>query len=82
MDRCKRYNYARSPGVKISDGAILAADATITKDVEPYTIVGRNPAMVLEKRFSDERINGIKMVGLGYCKNHKKPRISNSKITQ
>jgi virginiamycin A acetyltransferase len=42
------------PGIKIGDGAILATNAVITKDVEPYTIVGGNPGKVIRKRFDDE----------------------------
>ncbi len=44
------------PGVHIGDGAVVATRALVTKDVEPYTIVGGNPAKVLKKRFSDEDI--------------------------
>lgn len=44
------------PGVKIGDGAIIAANATVTQNVEPYTIVGGNPAKSIRKRFSDEMI--------------------------
>ncbi len=44
------------PGVKIGDGAIIAANATITKNVEPYAIVGGNPARLIKKRFSAEMI--------------------------
>ncbi|MCM0761205.1 MULTISPECIES: Vat family streptogramin A O-acetyltransferase [Sporomusa] len=44
------------PGVKIGDGAIIAANATVTKNVEPYAIVGGNPARLIKKRFSDEMI--------------------------
>lgn len=29
---------------------------TVVKNVEPYTIVGGNPANVIKKRFSDEMI--------------------------
>lgn len=44
------------PGVKIGDGAIIAANSTVVKDVEPYTIYGGNPAKLIKKRFSDEII--------------------------
>ena len=43
-------------GVHIGDGSIIAANAVVTKDVEPYTIVGGVPAKVIKKRFSDEKI--------------------------
>ena len=44
------------PGVKIGDGAIIATNATVVKDVAPYSIVGGNPAREIRKRFSDEEI--------------------------
>lgn len=43
-------------GIKIGNGAIIGTNALVTKDVEPYTIVGGNPARVIRKRFSDEQI--------------------------
>lgn len=49
-------NVTIMPGIKIGDGAIIAANATVTKNVEPYTIVGGNPARLIKKRFSDEMI--------------------------
>lgn len=42
------------PGVKIGDGAIAAAYSVITHDVEPYTIVGGNPARFIKNRFDAE----------------------------
>ncbi|AIQ71626.1 Vat family streptogramin A O-acetyltransferase [Paenibacillus graminis] len=44
------------PGVTIGDGAIIAANSTVTKDVPPYHIAGGNPARILRKRFDDELI--------------------------
>ncbi len=50
------YESTIMPGVTIGDGAIIAAKAVVTKDVEPYSIVGGNPARVIRKRFSDDAI--------------------------
>jgi virginiamycin A acetyltransferase len=50
------YNATIMAGVTIGDGAIIATNATVTKDVEPYSIVGGNPAKEIKKRFSDDVI--------------------------
>ena len=38
------------PGVTIGEGAVVAAGAVVTKDVEPRTVVGGNPAKVIKRR--------------------------------
>lgn len=45
--------------VKIGDGAIIAANATVVKDVEPYTVVGGCPAKLIRYRFSKEQIQSL-----------------------
>lgn len=40
-------------GVKIGHGAVIAANSVVIKDVEPYSIVGGNPAKEIRKRFDN-----------------------------
>lgn len=44
-------------GVTIGDGAVIANNSHVVKDVEPYAIVGGNPAQEIRKRFSKEDID-------------------------
>lgn len=50
------FNSTIMAGVSIGDGAIISTNSTVTKDVEPYTIVGGNPAKNIRKRFSEDVI--------------------------
>ncbi len=43
-------------GHSIGDGAVIAAGAVVTKDIEPYTIAAGVPARPVRKRFSEEDI--------------------------
>lgn len=38
------------PGVKVGEGAIVAAGSVVAKDVEPWTVVAGNPARFIKKR--------------------------------
>lgn len=47
------------PGISIGEGAVIASGAVVTKDVEPYTIVGGNPAKVIRRRFPEAIISRL-----------------------
>lgn len=47
------------PGVHIGDGAIVATGAIVTKDVEPYSVVGGVPAKHIKYRFDAETIDAM-----------------------
>ena len=50
------------PGIHIGDGAVVSAGAVVTRDVEPYAIVGGVPAKIIRYRFSAEDINAFLMM--------------------
>lgn len=43
-------------GVKIGNGAIIAAGSVVTKDIDPYGIYGGVPAKKIKERFNREEI--------------------------
>ena len=47
------------PGVTIGEGAVIAANSVVTKDVEPYAMVGGNPAKHIKYRFEPENITKL-----------------------
>jgi virginiamycin A acetyltransferase len=54
------YQATVMPGVRIGDGAIIAAAAVVTADVPPYTIVGGNPARPIRQRFDDADVERLR----------------------
>lgn len=52
-------------GVRIGQGAVVAAGAVVTKDVPPYAIVGGVPAKVIKYRFEPEMIEELLKVDYG-----------------
>jgi len=49
-------------GVKIHNGAVIAATSTVTKDVPPYAIVGGNPAKIIKYRFTELQIDLLQKI--------------------
>ncbi|MEX0414535.1 DapH/DapD/GlmU-related protein [Bacillus sp. C30] len=47
-------------GVKIGDGAVVAAGSIVTKNVPDYSVVAGCPAKVIRRRFDDKQINVLK----------------------
>ena len=50
------YEALIMPGVKIGNGAIVAAKSVVTGDVPAFAVVGGNPAKMIRKRFADDTI--------------------------
>ena len=47
-------NVTVMPGVHIGDGAIIAANSVVAKDVPAYCVAGGNPCRVIRQRFDEE----------------------------
>lgn len=50
------------PGVKIGDGAIVAAKAVVTHDVPAYAVVAGNPAKTVKMRFDEFTVRRLQDV--------------------
>jgi len=46
-------------GVKIGDGVVIANNSHVVKNVEPYSLVGGNPAKLIKYRFTPEQIEKL-----------------------
>ncbi len=47
------------PGISVGEGAVVAANAVVTKDVPAYSIVAGNPAKIIKYRFEISVINRL-----------------------
>ena len=46
-------------GVNIGDGCVIANNSHVVSNVEPYSIIGGNPAKIIKKRFTNEQIDKL-----------------------
>jgi len=53
------YKSTIMSGITIGDGAVIAANSHVVKDVDAYSIVGGNPAKLIRFRFSNEEIEKL-----------------------
>ena len=53
----KSVNYEKP--LIIGDGAVIASDSVVVKNVPPYAIVGGNPAKIIKYRFSEKIIESL-----------------------
>ncbi|WP_235868898.1 CatB-related O-acetyltransferase [Vibrio superstes] len=53
-------NVLLKPGVNIGDGAVVAANSVVVKDVESYSIVGGIPAKKIKMRFTEEQVKALR----------------------
>ena len=56
---CRLKSAGDSGVLTIGNGAVLASDSVIVKDVPPFAIVGGNPAKVIKYRFESDIIEGL-----------------------
>ena len=55
-------NVTIMPKVIIGDGAVIANNSHVIRDVEPYALVGGNPAKLIKYRFDCETIRKLKKI--------------------
>lgn len=58
-------------GITIGDGAVIANNSHVIKNVEPYSIVGGNPARHIKYRFSEEQIQKLLQIKWWYWDDEK-----------
>lgn len=58
-------------GVTIGDGAVIANNSHVVKNIEPYSLVGGNPAKLIKYRFSQEQIEKLLQIKWWYWDDNK-----------
>lgn len=53
------YKAVVMPGVKTGDGAVVASQSVVVKNVPAYSVVGGNPAGLIRMRFSEETVRHL-----------------------
>lgn len=56
------YKACIMSGCRIGDGAVIAANSIITKDIPPYAIAAGNPAKVVKYRFNTKDIESLNRI--------------------
>jgi len=56
------YDALIMPGVKIGNGAIVSSKSVVVGDVEPYSIVGGNPAKKIRQRFAPSIVEVLESI--------------------
>lgn len=46
-------------GITIGDGVVIANNSHVIKNIEPYSLIGGNPAKLIKFRFTDEQIKDL-----------------------
>ena len=58
-------------GVTIGDGSVIANNSHVVKNIEPYSLVGGNPAKLIKYRFSPEQIEKLLKIKWWYWDDEK-----------
>ena len=73
-------------GVSVGDGAVIANNSHVVKNVEPYSLVGGNPARMIKYRFTPDQIENLLKIKWWYWDDLKintfAPLLCNSNIDE